>query len=80
MGMRKRRVDADKLRALRVRRQLRQKDLAERVKVRRDTLCHIEAGRTQPSDMLAFRLAAALGCEVDDFVADDPVPATGAAA
>lgn len=79
-GMKNRRVDGAKLRDLRVRRQLRQKDVAERVKVRRDTLCNIEAGRSQPSDMLAYRLADALECEVEDFVADEPAPSAEVAA
>lgn len=66
--MRNRRADGAKLRNLRVRRQLRQKDLADRASVRADTLSNIEAGRWQPSDLLAFRLAQALDCDVDDFI------------
>lgn len=66
--MRNRRADGAKLRSIRVRRQLRQKDLAEKANVRADTLSNIEAGRWQPSDLLAYRLAQALDCDVDDFV------------
>lgn len=73
--MRNRRADGAKLRAIRIRRQLMQKDLADRARVRADTLSNIEAGRWQPSDLLAFRLAQALDCTVEDFVdADEEAP------
>jgi len=51
---------------------LRQQELAERVGVSRQSLSMVEAGRSVPSAALALRLAAALGCKVEDlFWADD---------
>lgn len=67
--MKNRRVDGDKLRNIRIRAQLRQTQLATNVGIRPDTLCHIEAGRYQPGDMLAHRLAQALNCQVEEFIA-----------
>lgn len=65
--MRNRWADGDRLRAIRIQRQLTQKEVARRAKVRNDTLSSIEAGRYQPGDLLAHRLALALNCGVEDF-------------
>ena len=71
LDMRDRRVDGESLRALRLNRLMRQVDLAKAVDCRPDHLCNIEKGRTQPSDYLAHRLAAALKCSIDEFASDD---------
>lgn len=76
--MRDRLADGAKLRSIRIRRQLKQKDLATRAEVRNDTLSSIEAGRYQPGDLLAYRLAVALNCNVEDFSVDKPRPVAAA--
>jgi DNA-binding XRE family transcriptional regulator len=68
--MRYRTADGAKLRAIRIKRQLRQVDLAESVRVLPSTLCKIEGGTYQPSDLLAERLAVALNCAVEDFTGE----------
>lgn len=76
--MRDRLCDGAKLRSIRIRRQLLQKTLADLADVRNDTLCSIEAGRYQPGDLLAHRLAEALDCEIEDFSVDKPRPMAAA--
>lgn len=65
--MRDRYVDGEALRRLRFERQMRQKELAERAEVGATTLCKIESNRECCSDLLAYRLAAALGVSVEAF-------------
>jgi len=57
----------NRLGALRERRGLRQRELAEAVGVSRQSLSALEAGRSAPSTDLALRLARALDCRVDDL-------------
>jgi putative transcriptional regulator len=44
-----------------------QEELAKRVGVSRQTIVAIEKGRYDPRLTLAFRLAEAFGCRVDDL-------------
>ena len=49
-----------------------QAELAERLGVSRQTVISIERGRFDPSLPLAFRLAAAFGCRIEDLFRPDP--------
>ena len=51
----------------RARHNLTQAELAEKVKVARQTIIAIEAGRFVPSTMLAFKIAKILNCKTDDL-------------
>jgi putative transcriptional regulator len=51
----------------RARLDLTQQELGEMVGVRRQTILALEKGHYVPSALLAFRLAAALGMQVDDL-------------
>lgn len=44
-----------------------QAELAEKVKVARQTIISIEAGRFVPSAMLAFKIARVLNCRADEI-------------
>ncbi|HHW57528.1 MAG TPA: helix-turn-helix transcriptional regulator [Clostridia bacterium] len=46
---------------------LTQEELAEKVKVRRETIIHLEAGRYNPSLKLALNLAKVLNVKVEDL-------------
>jgi len=49
-----------------------QAELAERVKVTRQTIIAIETGKFVPSSILAFKIASTLQCKVDElFVLED---------
>jgi putative transcriptional regulator len=54
----------NRLREERAERSMSQEDLARAVDVSRNTIGSIETGRYQPSALLAFRLASALGVPV----------------
>ncbi|HRN55042.1 MAG TPA: helix-turn-helix transcriptional regulator [Agriterribacter sp.] len=49
----------------RARQNITQAELAQKVKVARQTIIAIEAGRFVPSAMLAFKIAAVLNCKTD---------------
>ena len=51
----------------RARLDLTQAELAEKVKVARQTIIAIEANKFAPSAILAFKIAKALHCKVDDI-------------
>lgn len=51
----------------RARQNLTQAELAEKVKVARQTIIAIEAGRFVPSTVLAFKIAKVLDCKVDEI-------------
>jgi putative transcriptional regulator len=51
----------------RARNDMTQAELAEKVKVARQTIISIEAGRFVPSTMLAFKIAKILKCKVDEI-------------
>jgi putative transcriptional regulator len=51
----------------RARQNLTQAELAEKVKVARQTIISIEAGRFVPSTILAFKIAKVLRCKVDEI-------------
>ena len=57
----------NRLRALRAERDLTQAALAEAVGVSRKTVNTVENGVFVPSTTLALKLAAALGCRVEDI-------------
>ncbi len=56
---------ASRLRALRARRGVKQKDLARRVGISPAYLCVIEQGKATPSLSVLAKLAKELGAEVD---------------
>jgi molybdate-binding protein/DNA-binding XRE family transcriptional regulator len=56
-----------RLRDLRVKAGLQQRELAERVGVSRQTLSALEAGESVPATTIALDLARALGCRVEDI-------------
>lgn len=58
---------ANRLRELRAARDLTQAGLAEAVGVSRKTVNTVENGVFVPSTTLALKLAAALGCRVEDI-------------
>jgi putative transcriptional regulator len=51
----------------RARQNMTQAELAEKVKVARQTIIAIEAGRFVPSAMLAFKIARVLKCKADEI-------------
>ena len=51
----------------RARHNLTQAELAEKVKVARQTIIAIESGKFVPSATLAFKIASILNCKVDDI-------------
>lgn len=51
----------------RARQNLTQAELAEKVKVARQTIIAIEAGKFDPSTSLAFKIAAVLHCRPDEI-------------
>jgi len=51
----------------RVRNNLTQAELADQVKVARQTIIAIEANKFVPSTILAFKIAKALSCKADDI-------------
>ncbi|GEP96157.1 helix-turn-helix transcriptional regulator [Chitinophaga cymbidii] len=51
----------------RARLNLTQAELAEKVKVARQTIIAIEAGRFVPSTVLAFKIAKVLKCKTDEL-------------
>lgn len=51
----------------RARQNLTQAELAEKVKVARQTIIAIEAGRFVPSTVLAFKIAEVLKCRADEL-------------
>ncbi|QEH43562.1 helix-turn-helix transcriptional regulator [Chitinophaga sp. XS-30] len=53
----------------RARQDLTQAELAEKVKVARQTIIAIEAGRFVPSTVLAFKIASVLNCRIDEIFA-----------
>lgn len=55
------------IRVERARYHLTQAELAEKVKVARQTIIAIEAGRFFPSAILAFKIAKVLNCRADEI-------------
>jgi putative transcriptional regulator len=51
----------------RARRNMTQAELAEQVKVARQTIIAIEAGKFVPSTVLAFKIASVLHCKTDEL-------------
>ncbi|SIO13977.1 helix-turn-helix transcriptional regulator [Chitinophaga niabensis] len=51
----------------RARQNLTQAELAEKVKVARQTIIAIEAGKFLPSTILAFKIAKILNCTADEL-------------
>jgi putative transcriptional regulator len=64
----------NRIRELRARSDMTQADLAKLVKVRRETIVYLEAGKYNPSLRLAHDVAVALGSTIDEvFLWDDDV-------
>ena len=62
----------NRMRELRARHDMTQADLARLVKVRRETIVYLEAGKYNPSLKLAHEVAVALGTTIDGlFTWDD---------
>ena len=51
----------------RARNNITQAELAEKVKVARQTIVAIESGRFVPSTLLAFKIAKVLNCKTDEI-------------
>ena len=51
----------------RARNNITQAELAEKVKVARQTIIAIESGRFVPSTVLAFKIAKVLNCKTDEI-------------
>jgi transcriptional regulator with XRE-family HTH domain len=62
-----RRADGRRVRELREQAGLRQLELAARARCSAYYLREIEHGRANPSNVMLYRLAAALGVTIDDF-------------
>lgn len=56
----------NRIRVLRAERQWSQADLAERVRVSRNSINSVENGKFDPSLPLAFRIADAFGLKIED--------------
>ncbi|MBI3968356.1 MAG: helix-turn-helix domain-containing protein, partial [Chloroflexi bacterium] len=67
-----------RVRALRLAVGLTQAELCERADITRQTLSTIETGRNLPNMGVALRLAAALGCRLDDLFSLEPVATVAA--
>ena len=55
------------IRVERARHNITQAELAEKVKVARQTIIAIEAGKFVPSTTLAFKIAEVLSCKTDEI-------------
>ena len=55
------------IKEIRVKHQLTQDDLAERLEVSRQTIISLEKERFNPSITLAFKLARLFGCQIEDI-------------
>ena len=62
----------NRLKVLRAERDWSQADLAQRVKVSRQTINAIETGKYNPSLELAFALAALFDLKIEDIFSPDP--------
>jgi putative transcriptional regulator len=62
----------NKIRVLRAERRWSQAELAERVGVSRNSINSIENGHFDPSLPLAFAIADAFGCKIEDVFERDP--------
>lgn len=51
----------------RARQNMTQAELADKVKVARQTIIAIEAGKFNPSTILAFKIAKVLACKADEI-------------
>lgn len=61
----------NRIRVLRAERQWSQADLAERVRVSRNSINSVENGKFDPSLPLAFRIADAFGLRIEDVFERD---------
>ena len=61
-----------KIKEYRAKNNMTQKDLADRVDVRRETIVHLEGGRYNPSLKLAYDIAKALNVTIEEiFIFED---------
>ena len=58
----------ERIKRERLQRSMTQRDLAEAVDVGVPHISKVEAGRENPSDGLLLKIAAALDCDVDEFM------------
>jgi putative transcriptional regulator len=65
------RVVKNRIRVLRAERQWSQAELAERVRVSRNSINSVENGKFDPSLPLAFRIADAFGLRIEDVFERD---------
>jgi putative transcriptional regulator len=65
-----------KLRVLRAEREWSQADLAERLKVSRQTINAIETGKYDPSLSLAFHIAKLFAMSIEDVFVPEPAERT----
>lgn len=56
-----------KIAAMRKKKKMQQKELAELVGIGNDWLCDIERGKGRPSIKLLYKIAKVLNCEVKDL-------------
>jgi putative transcriptional regulator len=63
----------NRIRVLRAERQWSQAELAERVRVSRNSINSVENGKFDPSLPLAFRIADAFGLTVEDVFVKEPL-------
>lgn len=56
----------NRIRELRARHQMKQEELARRVRVRRETIGNLEKGRYNPSLVLAWKIAAVFGVCIEE--------------
>lgn len=61
----------NRLKELRAERGYSQQELADRLGVSRQTIISIEKGRFDPSLPLAFQLATAFSCQIEDIFTPD---------
>jgi putative transcriptional regulator len=67
----------NRIRVLRAEKEWSQAELAERVRVSRNSINSIENGKFEPSLGLAFRIADAVGLIVEEVFVKEPLDLTG---
>ncbi len=60
------------LKQLRMSKKLTQKQLAERLGVKRTTICMWETGNSSPSLEILKKIAQVLNCSIDELVKEEP--------
>ena len=68
-----------RIKYFRVKADLSQTDLAEKMEIKRTTVSMWETGASMPTADKLMKLARVLGCTVDELLADDPSPPAASA-